>query len=158
MSARSSITSPPTAGPTRWARRRSSYCCPAYRTPTRAPNCGTTPWWTRTTAARSTSPPGRPCWPGWTPAGGPPWMPPGRPDDGGWRRVEVPDAKPGTDYAYLLGDDEPALPDPRSRWQPYGVHGPSRTYDHDAFEWRDARWTGRQLPGSVLYELHIGTF
>jgi maltooligosyltrehalose trehalohydrolase len=83
---------------------------------------------------------------------------PMRHGDGGWWRVEVPEAKPGTDYAFVLGDDELPLPDPRSLWQPHGVHGPSRTYDHDAFEWTDTSWTGRQLPGSILYELHIGTF
>ncbi|WFE43332.1 malto-oligosyltrehalose trehalohydrolase [Verrucosispora sp. WMMD1129] len=74
---------------------------------------------------------------------------------GGWWRVEVPDA--GTDYAFLLDDDQP-LPDPRSAWQPSGVHGPSRIYDHAAFGWTDGSWTGRQLPGSILYELHVGTF
>ncbi|MEV4663838.1 malto-oligosyltrehalose trehalohydrolase [Micromonospora echinofusca] len=76
----------------------------------------------------------------------------------GWWRVEVPAAGPGTDYAFLLDDDERALPDPRSPWQPEGVHGPSRRYDHAAFEWTDQAWTGRQLPGAVLYELHVGTF
>ncbi|MEV4711367.1 malto-oligosyltrehalose trehalohydrolase [Micromonospora sp. NPDC049374] len=74
----------------------------------------------------------------------------------GWWRVEVPDA--GTDYAFLLDDDDQPLPDPRSAWQPSGVHGPSRIYDHAAFEWTDGSWTGRQLPGSILYELHVGTF
>ncbi|MFG2054695.1 malto-oligosyltrehalose trehalohydrolase [Micromonospora sp. NPDC048930] len=81
-----------------------------------------------------------------------------RPGRGGWWRVEVPGAGPGTDYAFLLDDDERALPDPRSAWQPAGVHGPSRRYDHSAFRWTDHGWTGRQLPGSVLYELHVGTF
>lgn len=76
----------------------------------------------------------------------------------GWWRVEVPDAGPGTDYAFLLDDEDTPLPDPRSAWQPAGVHGPSRRYDHAAFDWTDQGWTGRQLPGSVLYELHIGTF
>nr|BFE69471.1 malto-oligosyltrehalose trehalohydrolase [Actinoplanes digitatis] len=38
------------------------------------------------------------------------------------------------------------------------MHGPSRVYDHSAFGWTDGAWTGRQLPGSVLYELHVGTF
>ncbi|MER5701902.1 malto-oligosyltrehalose trehalohydrolase [Micromonospora sp. NPDC002296] len=76
----------------------------------------------------------------------------------GWWRVEVPAAGPGTDYAYLIDDDDRALPDPRSAWQPAGVHGPSRRYDHGAFEWTDTGWTGRQLSGSVLYELHVGTF
>ncbi|MCZ7374030.1 malto-oligosyltrehalose trehalohydrolase [Micromonospora sp. WMMC250] len=74
----------------------------------------------------------------------------------GWWRVDVPDA--GPDYSFLLNDDETPLPDPRSPWQPAGVHGPSRRYDHLAFQWSDSSWTGRQLPGSILYELHIGTF
>jgi maltooligosyltrehalose trehalohydrolase len=80
-----------------------------------------------------------------------------RREPGGWWRIEL-DAKPGDDYAFLLGDGEQLLPDPRSRWQPHGVHGFSRVYDHDAFEWTDSGWSGRQLPGAVLYELHIGTF
>ena len=77
---------------------------------------------------------------------------------GGSWRVTVPGAGPGTDYAYLLGEDDTPLPDPRSRWQPAGVHGPSRLHDPLAYEWNDERWTGRQLAGSVVYELHIGTF
>jgi maltooligosyltrehalose trehalohydrolase len=76
----------------------------------------------------------------------------------GWWRLDVPETTGPVDYAYLLGDDPTPLPDPRSPWQPEGVHGPSRRYDHSAFAWADERWTGRQLPGSVLYELHIGTF
>ena len=47
---------------------------------------------------------------------------------------------------------------PASRWQPYGVHGASRLHDPLAYEWKDDAWTGRQLAGSVLYELHVGTF
>jgi maltooligosyltrehalose trehalohydrolase len=77
---------------------------------------------------------------------------------GGWWRASVDDASPGAAYAFLLDDDETPLPDPRSRWQPTGVHGASRLYDDSAFFWTDHDWTGRQLPGSVLYELHIGTF
>jgi maltooligosyltrehalose trehalohydrolase len=78
--------------------------------------------------------------------------------DDGWWRLDVPEAGPGTDYAYVLPDHDSPLPDPRSAWQPAGVHGPSRVYDHSAFAWTDGPWTGRQLPGSVLYELHVGTF
>jgi len=48
-------------------------------------------------------------------------------------------------------------PDPRSRWQPYGVHGLSRSYDPEAFGWRTTGWTGRSLAGGVIYELHLGT-
>ena len=75
----------------------------------------------------------------------------------GWWRVEVSDAEPGTDYAYLLDGSDEALPDPRSRWQPDGVHGPSRLYDDAAYSWQDGGWTGRALPGGVVYELHVGT-
>ncbi|HEY3505546.1 MAG TPA: malto-oligosyltrehalose trehalohydrolase [Actinocatenispora sp.] len=78
--------------------------------------------------------------------------------DDGWWRVEIGDVEPGADYAYLLGDDDEPLPDPRSRRQPAGVHGPSRVYEQDAFAWTDRDWTGRALPGSVVYEMHVGTF
>jgi len=78
-------------------------------------------------------------------------------DERGWWHTdtEVPD---GADYAFLLDDEDTPLPDPRSRWQPNGVHAPSRRYAHDRFEWTDTGWTGRPLAGSVVYELHIGTF
>jgi len=78
--------------------------------------------------------------------------------DDGWWRLDVPSAGPGTDYAFVLPDGDKALPDPRSPWQPQGVHGPSRVYDQAAFGWTDQGWTGRQLPGAVLYEMHVGTF
>ena len=74
----------------------------------------------------------------------------------GWWRLDVPSAGPGADYGYVLDGEQ--RPDPRSPWQPHGVHGPSRVYDHAAFPWSDQSWTGRQLPGSVLYEMHVGTF
>ena len=62
------------------------------------------------------------------------------------------------DYGYRLDGSDRVLPDPRSRRQPDGVHGWSRTYDSDSFAWTDHRWTGRQLAGGVIYELHVGTF
>lgn len=80
------------------------------------------------------------------------------PAPGGWWRTELPDHGHGTDYAFLLDDDSRPLPDPRSPWQPGGVHQRSRVYEHDSFWWTDDAWTGRALAGSVLYELHIGTF
>ena len=58
------------------------------------------------------------------------------PDDDGWFRAEVADVGPGVDYAFSL-DGGPPRPDPRSPWQPEGVHGPSRLVDHDAFAWTD---------------------
>ncbi len=77
------------------------------------------------------------------------------PDGMGWYRAEVAGAGPGTDYAYSL-DGGPARPDPRSRSQPRGVHGPSRVWVPPAA--RPPR-PGRPLDGtSLIYELHVGTF
>ncbi len=78
-------------------------------------------------------------------------------DERGWWRVDVPDVRPGDDYACALDDGDP-LPDPRSAWQPAGVHGPSRVVDHDAFRWTDAGWQAPPLASGVIYELHVGTF
>ncbi|WP_213806471.1 malto-oligosyltrehalose trehalohydrolase [Granulicella sp. dw_53] len=80
------------------------------------------------------------------------------PDSRGWWRTTVEEAGPGTDYAFLMDDDETAYPDPRGAWQPNGVHSASRLVDHKAFEWTDAEWQGPPLTGAVIYELHIGTF
>lgn len=76
--------------------------------------------------------------------------------DGGWWRSAVA-LEPGTDYAVSL-DGGPPLPDPRSPWQPAGVHGPSRTFDAGAHAWGDTGWAGRSVLGAVVYELHVGTF
>ena len=66
------------------------------------------------------------------------------------------------DYAFVLDGAEQALPDPRSAWQPHGVHGPSRTFDASSFDWSDDGWSGPRsgagVLGSVVYELHLGTF
>ena len=75
----------------------------------------------------------------------------------GWWTLDLPTAGPGTDYAFSL-DGGPARPDPRSRHQPSTVHGPSRVVDPGAFRWTDTDWPGRRLAGSVVYELHVGTF
>src|SRR4051794_22294921 len=80
-----------------------------------------------------------------------------RADDGWWTPVgAVPSGE--VDYGYLLDDSADARPDPRSRRQPHGVHDRSRTFDPGGFTWTDQSWTGRQLAGSVIYELHLGTF
>jgi len=63
----------------------------------------------------------------------------------------------GADYFYLVGGGR-ELPDPVSRHQPRGVHGPSRVVDPEAFEWSDAGWRGPALKDYVIYELHVGTF
>ncbi len=63
----------------------------------------------------------------------------------------------GADYFYLV-DGERRLPDPVSRWQPDGVHGPSRVVDPAAFAWSDQKWRGIPLENYIIYELHTGTF
>jgi maltooligosyltrehalose trehalohydrolase len=79
-------------------------------------------------------------------------------DDDDWWHPSEPVPAEGGDYGYLLDDDEQPVPDPRSRWQPHGVHGLSRRYDPSTFSWTDGTWTGRQLAGAVVYEAHVGTF
>ncbi|MET3961570.1 maltooligosyltrehalose trehalohydrolase [Marmoricola sp. OAE513] len=80
-----------------------------------------------------------------------------RGDDGWWTPAQaVADGE--VDYGYLLDDDPTVLPDPRSRRQPDGVHGRSRTDDPATFAWTDSNWPGRPLEGSAIYELHVGTF
>lgn len=76
---------------------------------------------------------------------------------GGWWTPPAPLTAREYDYGYLLDDDTSVLPDPRSSRQPDGVHGMSRTVT-SSYRWRDAAWTGRPLYGSLVYELHIGTF
>lgn len=71
----------------------------------------------------------------------------------GWVRQ----ARPGARYRFRL-DGGDALPDPASRWQPEGPHGPSEVVPLDAFGWTDHAWRGLQARGQVLYELHVGTF
>ena len=78
--------------------------------------------------------------------------------DRGWWRAVVNRAGPGVDYAFLVDDDPTPYPDPRSLWQPEGVHGPSRLYDHKDFAWSDARWQPHPLASAIIYELHVGTF
>jgi maltooligosyltrehalose trehalohydrolase len=66
------------------------------------------------------------------------------------------EAGAGTRYFYRV--DGRDLPDPASRFQPEGVHGPSELIDAAGFPWTDTGWTGVRLEGLVIYELHVGTF
>jgi maltooligosyltrehalose trehalohydrolase len=77
--------------------------------------------------------------------------------DGWWQR-DVQDATPGTDYGLIIDDDPARYPDPRSQWQPNGVHKSSRLYDQAAFGWTDAHFQSIPLAGGIIYEMHIGTF
>ena len=79
------------------------------------------------------------------------------PMDDGWWQAGVPEAGHGTDYAFALDGGDPR-PDPRSPWQPAGVHGPSRVFDVSRHVWSDRGWPGRGVLGAVFYELHVGTF
>lgn len=76
---------------------------------------------------------------------------------GWWRSESLTRETDGLDYGFLI-DGKGPFPDPRSRRQPRGVHELSRDFDPGAFHWTDSAWTGRPVPGAVIYELHIGTF
>ena len=80
------------------------------------------------------------------------------PDERGWWSLQVEGVERDAEYAFLIDDDAMHYPDPRSVWQPKGVHGPSRLYDQGAFTWTDGAWEGPPLASAVMYELHIGTF
>jgi maltooligosyltrehalose trehalohydrolase len=71
--------------------------------------------------------------------------------------VLIPQAKPGQTYSLVL-DDAKERPDPVSRSQPRGVHGPSQIVDPNAFPWTDQDWKGLVLEQYIIYELHTGTF
>lgn len=76
----------------------------------------------------------------------------------GYYWAEVPQAAPGMQYRFRLNGSETLVPDPVSRFQPDGPHGPSELVDPQAYAWRDAGWPGVRLEGQVAYELHVGTF
>ena len=78
-------------------------------------------------------------------------------DDNGLYETWVREAAAGDRYAYLL-DGGDSLPDPASRYQPEGVHGPSEVVDPSRFEWQDDQWKTRPVRDHIIYELHVGTF
>ena len=75
----------------------------------------------------------------------------------GWWHSGERHARAGEPYSFNI-DDAKDLPDPRSGWQPDGVHGPSTVVDHSAFGWSDGDFQARPLSSAVIYELHVGTF
>jgi maltooligosyltrehalose trehalohydrolase len=79
------------------------------------------------------------------------------PEGNGYHSGAVENAQAGTLYRLRLAPDEP-YPDPASRYQPEGPHGPSMIVDATMYDWADDHWRGASLPGQVIYELHIGTF
>lgn len=71
----------------------------------------------------------------------------------------IQEATEGTLYRFKLNGDSQALyPDPASRFQPQGPHGPSQVINPSTFKWSDQNWKGVGLEGRVLYEMHVGTF
>lgn len=78
-------------------------------------------------------------------------------DGSGWWHGDAPFIKHGSDYAFKI-DGKGPYPDPRSGWQPEGVHEASRWVDHSQFDWTDRGWQPPPLASGPIYELHIGTF
>lgn len=82
-------------------------------------------------------------------------------DDLGYWRLIMKDVEPGTRYFYLLETEKGEVierPDPASRSQPEGVHGPSEVIDHASFSWEDKNWKGIAPWEMIIYEMHVGTF
>jgi maltooligosyltrehalose trehalohydrolase len=75
----------------------------------------------------------------------------------GWLELVTDEARAGSRYRYRI-DGETRVPDPASRRNPQGVHGPSEVVDPQAFDWTDESWRPRPWRESVIYELHVGTF
>ena len=75
----------------------------------------------------------------------------------GMRELTVPALMTGVRYQYRL-DGERYRPDPVSRWQPQGVHGPSVVVDPSQFAWTDQGFRGHARADLVFYELHVGTY
>jgi maltooligosyltrehalose trehalohydrolase len=74
----------------------------------------------------------------------------------GYHHIEAQDIEPGTLYVYRL-DNGLERPDPASRFQPEGVHGPSEVIDQNAYSWKYPLWHGLPWTEYILYELHVGT-
>jgi maltooligosyltrehalose trehalohydrolase len=79
-------------------------------------------------------------------------------EDTGYFSGSVREAGVGTLYRFRLDGDDLLIPDPASRFQPEGPHGPSMIVDPAQYRWSDAAWPGLTLPGQVIYEMHIGTY
>jgi maltooligosyltrehalose trehalohydrolase len=75
----------------------------------------------------------------------------------GYFSANVDGVAAGTRYRFRL-DRKDSFPDPASRYQPEGPHGPSQVIDPDAFQWTDSMWDGVTIHGQVISEMHIGTF
>ncbi|MFI5230530.1 MAG: malto-oligosyltrehalose trehalohydrolase [Gemmatimonadales bacterium] len=79
------------------------------------------------------------------------------PEGNGYFSGDVANVDAGTRYRFRL-DGKAAFPDPASRFQPEGPHGPSMLVDPARYDWGDAAWRGLSVEGQVIYEMHVGTF
>jgi maltooligosyltrehalose trehalohydrolase len=70
----------------------------------------------------------------------------------------LPEAKAGFRYRLRIDGGAEAFPDPASRFQPDGPHGPTEVIDASSFAWPNRDWNGPGRHGNVIYELHVGTF
>jgi maltooligosyltrehalose trehalohydrolase len=77
--------------------------------------------------------------------------------DDGFFEASIEGLAPSERYWFRI-DGAQLRPDPVSRWQPEGPHGPSAVVDPNPFPWTDGGWPGVQPAGQVLYEIHVGTF
>src|SRR5581483_655795 len=77
-------------------------------------------------------------------------------EEGGYFSALIACAAAGTRYRFQL-DSAACFPDPASRFQPSGPHGPSQVVDPSTFPWTDHDWPGVKLRGQVFYEMHVGT-
>ena len=75
----------------------------------------------------------------------------------GYFELQLEGIPAGARYKFRL-NGEKERPDPASRFQPEGVHGPSQVVDLKAFSWTDTQWRGLSLEDYIFYELHVGTF
>jgi maltooligosyltrehalose trehalohydrolase len=78
-------------------------------------------------------------------------------EENGYFSATLSEAGAGTLYRFLLDDDPTPYPDPASRFQPDGPHGPSEVVDPSSFGWTDDAWPGLKPDGHVIYEMHVGT-
>jgi len=77
-------------------------------------------------------------------------------DDRNWWKTDVHTTN-GITYGFRIDGADP-IPDPRSGWQPQGVHKPSKIVDHNNFRWKDQSWQSPPLSSAIIYEIHTGTF
>ncbi|MDB5811101.1 MAG: Alpha-amylase-family protein [Betaproteobacteria bacterium] len=75
----------------------------------------------------------------------------------GYFSASIADVGAGARYRFRIDDRPELYPDPASRYQPAGPHGPSEVVCHDSYRWRHPR-LGAAREHQVIYEMHIGTY